>query len=98
MTGSKVIAWFRHPRTNAPKAHGNAAQSLAEATLPRGGKTVLHRHHLTEEIYHVTAGTGLMTLETQSFRVARGDMVLIAPGTPHCIEALGDSVLRILCC
>jgi mannose-6-phosphate isomerase-like protein (cupin superfamily) len=24
--------------------------------------------------------------------------VHIAPGTPHCIEALGEAPLRILCC
>lgn len=81
-----------------PKVHGNAAQSLAEATVPPGCTTALHRHHKTEEIYHVTAGAGLMTLGSQQFPVEPGDTVLISPGTPHCIEALGDHPLRILCC
>ena len=81
-----------------PNTHENLAQSLAEATVPPGARTHLHRHLKTEEIYHVTAGTGLMTLGSQRFPVESGDTVLIRPGTPHCIEALGDTTLRILCC
>lgn len=90
--GSKIRE-LMHPAT-----HGNQAQSLAESTVLTGTKTHLHQHFKTEEIYHVTAGTGLMTLGTQEFPVEAGDTVLIPPGTPHCIEALGDTPLRILCC
>ncbi|AKB55531.1 hypothetical protein A9239_06475 [Methanosarcina sp. A14] len=32
-----------------PSVHGNSNQSLAEATVPAGGKTLLHKHHLTED-------------------------------------------------
>lgn len=39
-----------------------------------------------------------MRLDEERFEVARGDSVLIAPGTPHCIEALGPEPLKILCC
>ena len=53
-----------------PAAHGNRNQSLAEATVLPGGHTRLHRHALTEEIYHVTAGTGRMTLGEAVFDVA----------------------------
>ena len=35
-----------------PSVHGNPNQSLAEATVPAGGKTLLHKHRITEEIYH----------------------------------------------
>ncbi len=81
-----------------PLIHGNAKQSLAEASIPAGRRTQLHRHAVTEEIYHVTAGTGRMTLGTEVFEVAAGDTVLITPGTAHCVEALGAHPLRILCC
>lgn len=81
-----------------PAVHGNRLQSLAEATVAPGGRTLLHRHARTEELYHVSAGRGLMTLGEARFEVAVGDTVLIAPGTPHCIEAIGDEALRILCC
>ncbi|AWI82046.1 MAG: hypothetical protein CVU19_17080 [Betaproteobacteria bacterium HGW-Betaproteobacteria-13] len=81
-----------------PDVHGNKAQSLAEATVPAGTRTQLHRHALTEELYHITSGTGRMQLGDARFDVAAGDTVCIPPGTPHCIEALGDAPLKLLCC
>jgi mannose-6-phosphate isomerase-like protein (cupin superfamily) len=81
-----------------PGHHGNRQQSLAEATLPAGTRTMLHRHERTEELYHVTRGSGLMTLGERQFTVGPGDTVCILPGTPHCIEALGATELVILCC
>jgi mannose-6-phosphate isomerase-like protein (cupin superfamily) len=81
-----------------PSVHGNSRQSLAEATIAPGARTHLHRHALTEELYHVSAGGGIMTLGNSCFKVGVGDTVLIAPGTPHSIEATGPEPLRILCC
>lgn len=81
-----------------PTVHGNRRQSLAEATVAAGCRTLLHRHAQTEELYHVTSGRGLMTLGEARFEVSVGDTVHIAPGTPHCIEGLGEAPLTILCC
>lgn len=81
-----------------PSVHGNQAQSLAEAIVPAGTRTLRHRHRRTEELYHITAGEGRMTLGDEHFTVRVGDTVCIPPGTPHCIEALGDAPLRLLCC
>ncbi len=81
-----------------PAVHGNRKQSLAEATIQPGCKTELHRHATTEELYHITAGTGLMTLGQERFPVRPGDTVCIPPGTPHCIEATGEAPLKLLCC
>ncbi len=80
-----------------PALHGARNQSLAEATVPPGAQTRLHRHRATEEIYHVTEGRGAMRLGEAVFDVAAGDTVLIAPGTPHSIRNTGTSPLRILC-
>ena len=81
-----------------PDHHGNAKQSLAEAVVHPGQQTLLHKHLRTEELYHITAGRGLMLLGDQRFEVAAGDTVCIAPGTPHCICNIGAEPLRILCC
>jgi mannose-6-phosphate isomerase-like protein (cupin superfamily) len=81
-----------------PDVHGNRAQSLAEATVPAGRRTLLHRHQLGEELYHITAGRGRMTLGADCFDVGPGDTIYIAPGTAHCIEAIGTKALRLLCC
>lgn len=81
-----------------PDHHGARNQSLAEAIVEPGQRTVLHRHGRTEELYHVTRGEGVMRLGEERFRVVVGDTVLIPPGTAHCVEAVGDSALHILCC
>jgi mannose-6-phosphate isomerase-like protein (cupin superfamily) len=81
-----------------PAVHGNRNQSLAEAEVPPGCVTLLHRHPRSEELYHVTAGQGLMTLGEATFAVGPGDTVHIAPGTPHRIANTGDAPLLVLCC
>lgn len=81
-----------------PDLHGNNNQSLAEATIPVEGKTLLHLHKTSEEIYHVTQGTGLMTLGKEKFEINQGDSICIKPGTPHCVENTSEVELKMLCC
>ena len=81
-----------------PATHGNHAQSLAEAIVAPGIATSLHRHPLSEELYHITAGHGRMTLGEDLLEVEMGDTICIPPGTPHCIANTGTEPLRILCC
>ena len=80
-----------------PAVQGNQTQSLAEAIIQPGQRTHLHQHQQSEELYHITAGEGHMTLGGEYFSVTVGDTVCIAPGTPHCIENTGSETLRILC-
>ena len=87
------IRELMHPDTQPVRR-----QSLAEAIVQPGQTTRLHRHAHAEELYHVTAGSGLMTLGEQRFAVAVGYTVLIAAGTAHCIAATGSGPLTILCC
>ncbi|RJR17982.1 MAG: cupin domain-containing protein [Desulfobacteraceae bacterium] len=81
-----------------PNQHGNLNQSLAEATVPEGGTTFFHRHIVSEEIYHIKEGKGIMTLGDEIFEVTAGDTICILPGTPHKIFNTGPTPLRILCC
>ncbi len=81
-----------------PDQSGARNQSLAEATIPPGAETLLHRHGASEEIYHVSAGRGLMTLGAETFEIGVGDSVLIPPRTPHKVRNTGDADLVILCC
>lgn len=90
------IREMMHPQVHGP-SHGVARQSLAEATVLPGQRTVLHKHGLTEELYHITAGRGLMTLGEKRFAVGAGDTVCIPPGTAHCIENDGAENLKVLC-
>jgi mannose-6-phosphate isomerase-like protein (cupin superfamily) len=81
-----------------PSTHDSRAQSLAEAIVAPGATTRLHRHRQTEELYHITAGRGRMTLGVESFDVGPGDSLCIPPGTSHCIANTGTEPLHILCC
>ena len=81
-----------------PVVHGSSNQSLAEATVPAAGKTFLHRHIKSEEIYYILEGRGIMTLGSEEFDVRKGDTVCIMPGTPHRIQNTGKESLKILCC
>jgi mannose-6-phosphate isomerase-like protein (cupin superfamily) len=81
-----------------PAVHGNRRLSLAEATVPIGSTTLLHRHATSEELYHIIAGKGRMRLAGDTFEVAEGDTICIPPGQPHQIENTGDAALTILCC
>jgi len=81
-----------------PTQHASRQQSLAEAVVLPGQKTTLHRHLQSEELYHITAGKGHMTLGVDHFDVIAGDTICIAPGTAHCIENTGRDELHILCC
>ena len=81
-----------------PSQHPVRQQSLAEAVIPPETCTALHRHQITEEIYHITQGCGLMTLGESQFEIAVGDSIAILPGTPHCVKNIGSEALHILCC
>jgi mannose-6-phosphate isomerase-like protein (cupin superfamily) len=81
-----------------PAIHGNHNQSLAEATVPVGSTTLLHRHRQAEELYHITAGAGVMVLGDERFDVMAGDTVCIMPDTPHQITNTGAAPLKLLCC
>ena len=81
-----------------PGIHGNSRQSLAEAIIPFGSVTFLHRHLQAEEIYYITEGAGMMTLGDEHFEVSEGDSVCILPGIKHRIKNIGETALKILCC
>lgn len=80
-----------------PGVQGNRAQSFAQAEIPAGSRTHLHRHRASEEIYHVTAGRGWVWIADRWHGVAPGDSLCIAPGTPHCAQAAEGAPLVILC-
>jgi mannose-6-phosphate isomerase-like protein (cupin superfamily) len=82
-------------------SHRNSAirkQSLAEATVPPGVKTLAHYHPQSEEIYYILRGQGQMHLQQESRTVRAGDAVAIPPGMTHWIENTSSDDLVFLCC
>ncbi len=74
-----------------------ANHSLAEASLPAGGQTERHHHKVSEEIYYLLDGEGLMEIDGEERTVTVGDAVLIPVGTWHQITNTGSGDLRFLC-
>jgi mannose-6-phosphate isomerase-like protein (cupin superfamily) len=97
-----------HPSLTAPDGStvkeliqtrdGAQNQSLAEASVPPNGQTILHRHRQSEEIYLFSAGAGRMLLGNEEMEIAAGDAILIPPGTPHKLINKSDEPLVLLCC
>jgi mannose-6-phosphate isomerase-like protein (cupin superfamily) len=82
-------------------AYRNSAirnQSLAEARVPLGSSTAAHHHVLTEEIYYILEGDGIVRLGKETRAVGPGDAIAIPPGTVHQITNSGSIVLKFLCC
>lgn len=89
---SSIIRELMHP-----SSHTVNKQSFAEAIVPPGRRTLLHRHRVSEEIYHVTQGEGIMTLGEAAFQIGPGDTICIEPGTAHAVKNTGNTELKILC-
>lgn len=79
-------------QSNAPVRN----QSLVEANLSVGAETVRHYHRLSEELYYLTSGHGLMEIDGSERKVSLGDAILIPAGAWHQIRAIEP--LRFLCC
>jgi mannose-6-phosphate isomerase-like protein (cupin superfamily) len=73
-------------------------QSLAEATVPPGVRTLAHYHPRAEEIYYILQGEGVMHFADMNRDVRPGDAVVIPPGQVHWIENTKTTDLVFLCC
>jgi len=71
-------------------------QSLAEASLPVGGSTERHYHKVSEELYYLLEGRGVMEIDGEEQEVGPGDAILIPAGARHEIRA--TEAMRFLCC
>ncbi|MDB4668286.1 cupin domain-containing protein, partial [Akkermansiaceae bacterium] len=65
-------------------------------TLPIGGETERHYHKVSEELYYLLEGKGLMEIDGEERKVGPGDAILIPAGTWHQIKA--TEPLKFLCC
>lgn len=66
-------------------------------------KRILHKgaaigYHLQkeEEIYYIADGTGLMTMNGETFTVQTGDAILTLPGSSHGLAQTGEQDLVVI--
>jgi mannose-6-phosphate isomerase-like protein (cupin superfamily) len=72
-------------------------QSLAEATVAPGASTAAHYHRLSEELYLVTGGRGILRIGDEERKVEAGDCAVIPPGAVHRLRNSGDADLVVVC-
>ena len=78
-----------------PDTHNCRNMSYARAVVEAGKSTEMHRHHASEEIYHIVGGKGMMTLGHEQFSIEEGDTICIRPGTAHMVVNIGNNSLII---
>ena len=87
-----------------PTHNGNHNQSIAEARVTSGGKTIAHHHRVSEEIYLTTQGTGKLYIrkgqgeEVIVVDLQQGVNAVILPREIHWLENTGEGELIVLCC
>ena len=93
--GGSVLTW----RTLV--GHGrvpSAGLSAGIAELAPGGGRLERHRHAPPEVYHVLAGTGVVTVDDERFEVAPGSTVYIPGRAWHAIGNSGHGALRLFYC
>ena len=73
-----------------------AVRLCAELTLPPGASIGSHQHLREDEVYIITAGSGLIDDGSGEERVATGDAILTGNGATHTIRNDGEEPLRLI--
>lgn len=78
------------------KAELQIHYSLARAKVAKGKKTLPHKLK-SSEVYYITAGSGLMHINEETFEVGADSAIYIPPGARQYIENTGKADLKFLC-
>ncbi len=89
--GTKIKQYF-HPHNTL----NGIRFSLAQFTLKKGKRTLLHKIQ-SSEIYYILEGMGKLTVGNETFSVKKDDSVYVPPLTIQSIENTGKTDLKFLC-
>ncbi len=59
---------------------------FAKVKLNPGSSIGIHRHEQEEEVYYITAGSGIINDDGNTREVATGDVIITGDGAEHSIE------------
>lgn len=93
MRGGKGTITLRHYLK--PESMRSNVRLCAELIVPPRAGVGLHQHDNEDEIYIVTAGSGLISEDGEDKRVNPGDAILTGNGAAHAVYNDGDSILKI---
>ncbi len=92
-------SWLPEPGTRTGRfegaAYGSAVSCFVVDALPGTGPT-LHEHPYSET-FVVQAGRARFEVDGLRIDGMPGDVVVVAPGTPHRFTAIGAGALQMVC-
>jgi len=71
--------------------------SIAEATVQVGESTEYHYHRISDEVYFILQGIGILEIEGEVEEVRENDCIFIPVRRKHKIKNIGKVPLKILC-
>ena len=69
---------------------------VGTSDLFANGGAVPEHDHETEETYLIISGSGVMSVDDESFQVKAGDAIYVKPWQKHSLTNTGDAVMRII--
>ncbi|KAK5124706.1 hypothetical protein LTR85_001419 [Meristemomyces frigidus] len=70
---------------------GSNELTVGLATCPSGSGSLHHHRHTQAEIYHVTGGSGIVTIDGEESAVEKGAVVYIPGNAEHSIRCMSDT-------
>lgn len=68
---------------------------LVVMTIPPGGEVGEETHKYTEQTLFFLSGTGVGTLDDETFPIGPGTVVVVVPGTKHNFRNTGAEALKL---
>jgi mannose-6-phosphate isomerase-like protein (cupin superfamily) len=93
----KLKPFITKDRSEIREFYRSQNMSLAEAIVEVGQTTEYHFHKISEEVYYMLEGKGLMEVDDDKEEVSEDQAVVIPPRSRHRISNTGSSPLIFLC-
>jgi mannose-6-phosphate isomerase-like protein (cupin superfamily) len=81
----------------APWTIGSEKLWVGLSEVDAGSSSNLHVHEKNEEVFYIVSGTGHVEVDDERQQVGPGSVVVIPPGSKHCLINDGDETLKVLC-
>ncbi len=96
MRGGAGTVTIQHLLGQADFSPGVNCRLCAKLTLPPGASIGPHEHRAEDEVYYITAGTGLLDDGETQTPVTVGDVILTGNGASHAIANTGEVDLEFV--
>ena len=105
--GFKIIKPMEAPRASLEPGRGESIKLInhdlgtesvdvhINILLPKGPRGRIHRHTVSDNVYIVKSGEGVLTIEGGTYRIVTDDVIFIPAGAYHSLSNMSDEELVI---